>query len=310
VPLSRGRRLRVLLGFVTTVVLLAGCSDGNSPARSGGTVRVASFDFDESRTVAEVYAAALRRSGFPVQLIDGIGSREIVEPALEHALVDVVPEYLGSAVAFLSAADGATVPATGTAPTDATALVSLRSALAGRGLVALHPAPAQDRNGVAVTAATARARGLRRISDLQPLAARFVFGGPPECPQRPYCLPGLRSRYRLGFASFAPMPTRAVTAEALLTGEIQVGMLETSSAELAGGRLVLLRDDAGLQPAENVVPVLRRRVLTDYGPRLAATLDAVSARLSTATLIALNRAVEVDGVPAARVAAAWVTRLP
>jgi len=99
VPLSRGRRLRVLLGLVTTVLLLAGCSDGNSPARSGGTVRVASFDFDESRTVAEVYAAALRRSGFPVQLIDGIGSREIVEPALEHALVDVVPEYLGSAVA-------------------------------------------------------------------------------------------------------------------------------------------------------------------------------------------------------------------
>ena len=44
-------------------------------------------------------------------------------------------------------------------------------------------------------------------------------------------------------------------------------LLAGCSAEMAGGRLVLLRDDAGLQPAENVVPVLRRRVLTDYGSR-------------------------------------------
>jgi osmoprotectant transport system substrate-binding protein len=171
-------------------------------------------------------------------------------------------------------------------------------------------APAEDRNGFVVTGDLARRRGLRRISDLKPLAGRLTLGGPPECPDRPLCLKGLRDRYGLEFARFKAMPSRQVTAAALDTGEIDVGMIETTDASLTGQDLVQLRDDRGLQPAENVVPVVRRQVLDAYGPALGRLLDAVSAQLTTAGLMELNRQVTVEGQPPGQVAAAWLRSHP
>lgn len=303
--------LRSRLTLAALAVLItapAGCSSGspNPPDDTRPAVRVTSFDFSESRVLGEVYAAALQRRGVPVRRILELGPREVVQPALQQGLVDLVPEYLGSALTFFTATDGATPPAEAGSPPPAANAESLRRALARRGLIALTPANAQDRNGFAVTTATARARHLRRISDLNPVAATLVFGGPPECPQRPYCLLGLRSRYGLSFRSFLPMPTRAATAEALELGEIGVGMLETTDGHLGDGRLVLLADDARLQPAENIVPVLRRAVMNQYGAALGPALNAVSAKLTGPALIELNRQVEVDHQSAAQVAAAWV----
>ena len=59
--------------------------------------------------------------------------------------------------------------------------------------------------------------------------------------------------------------------------------------------LVVLADDRGLQPAENIVPLVRRDVVARYGPRLLAVLDTVSARLTTGSLRALGARVELRG---------------
>src|SRR3954468_20399648 len=77
----------------------------------GPAVTVASFDFAESRLLAEVYAQALERAGLPVRRAFDLGPRGLVLPALEQHLVDVVPEYVGSALQALS--PGAAVPSTG-----------------------------------------------------------------------------------------------------------------------------------------------------------------------------------------------------
>src|SRR5437867_3267886 len=62
---------------------------------------VASFDFPESELLAELYGQALRARGYPVELVARLGAREVVEPALEQGKVDLVPEYLGTALTFL-----------------------------------------------------------------------------------------------------------------------------------------------------------------------------------------------------------------
>ena len=67
----------------------------------------------------------------------------------------------------------------------------------------------------------------------------------------------------------------------------------------------LLEDDRGLEPAENVTPMVSDRLVRRYGERLTGPLDAVSARLSTAGLIGLNKAVSGGAAPDA-VAAAWL----
>jgi osmoprotectant transport system substrate-binding protein len=101
------------------------------------------------------------------------------------------------------------------------------------------------------------------------------------------------------------MPSRTVTAAALETGEIDVGMIDTTDPNLVKHDLVQLEDDRDLQPADNVVPVVRREVLDVYGPPLVRLLNGVSAQLTTIELARLNLQV-ADGRPAADAAAGWL----
>ena len=77
------------------------------------------------------------------------------------------------------------------------------------------------------------------------------------------------------------MPTRAATVEALLAGQIDVGLLETTDARLAVAPVMLLIDDRALQPRENVVPMVRQAVRRPLGREAAEALDETSARLTT-----------------------------
>jgi osmoprotectant transport system substrate-binding protein len=96
------------------------------------------------------------------------------------------------------------------------------------------------------------------------------------------------------------------TRAALTEGQVDVALLFTTDGHLATGDFVLLADDRALQPAENVVPVVRREVVERYGARLVDRLDQVSAALSTDELAALNRRVDIDGEEPADAAAGWL----
>ena len=189
--------------------------------------------------LGELYGQALRQHGFPVELVVQLGAREVVAPALEQGKVDMVPEYLGSALNFLNDRDRVATADPGLTH------ARLEQVFAPRGVSVLAFAPADDRNGFVVTGDLARRRGLEKLSDLAPLASQLTFGEPPECPQRPLCLEGLQDVYKLKFARFEAMPSREVTAGELKTGEIDVGMIETTDPNLVkrGTDLVQLQDD-------------------------------------------------------------------
>lgn len=298
-----GAAPRAVLLLLVLVLLAAGCDRDPPPPPPEDprrpVIQLASFDFPESEILGELYGQALRQHGFPVEQVVQLGSREVVGPALEQGKVDMAPEYLGSALNFLNDRDR--IATADPALTHA----RLEQAFAPRGVSVLAFAPAQDRNGFVVTGDLARRHGLEKLSDLAPLASQLSFGGPPECPQRPLCLKGLQDLYELRFARFEAMPSRAVTAGELDTGEIDVGMIETTDPNLIGTDLVQLEDDRRLQPAENVVPVLRREVLDAYGPPLVRLCNAVSAQLTTTELTRLNLQV-ADGQPAAEAASGWL----
>jgi osmoprotectant transport system substrate-binding protein len=262
-------------------------------------VVVGSFNFPESEVLAQVYAKALGAKDIPVRLELNLGPRELVEPALLRGLVHLVPEYQGSAVDFI-AGGGATDDPEATHD-------SLVHALAGTSAAALRSAPAQDANAFAVTRATADRYGLRNISDLQPVAGRLVLGGSPECPDRPLCLLGLQDVYELRFRDFVPLDAGGpLTVSALAGGDVDVALVFTSDPVVAARGFVLLHDDLGLEPAENVTPIVSRSMLAHHGDRLRSTLDAVSAALTTDQLIGMNRAV-ARGRSAALVAESWLT---
>ncbi len=137
-------------------------------------------------------------------------------------------------------------------------LRELSTRLAPVGVTALRPAPAVDHNGVAVVRSTAGRLGLRTIIDLSRVAGTMPLAAPPECASRPLCLPALRARYGVHLAGLRPVATRAEIAAVLLAGEIDASLLDTTSAYLTDSRLILLRDDRALQPADNVVGLSTR----------------------------------------------------
>lgn len=266
-------------------------------------ITVTSFDFPESETLAELYGQALRQHGYPVEVVARLGPREIVQPALEQGRVDLVLGYLGSTLNFLYEKRVATADPRATH-------ARLTQALTSRGISVLAFAKAEDRNGFVVTGDLARQRQLERISDLAPIAHQLTFGGPPECPDRPLCLKGLQDVYGLQFAQFEAMPSRTTTADALETGEIDLGMLETTNGNLADRDLVQLTDDRRLQPAENIAPMMRTETADAYGPTLVRLINNLTAQLHTRDLIQMNQRVELEGAKPAAVAADWLRNHP
>ena len=139
------------------------------------------------------------------------------------------------------------------------------------------------------------------------IASQLVLGGPPECPNRPFCLQGLEKTYGLQFKEFKPLDVAGpLTVEALKNGDIQVGMLLSSDPAYATNGFVLLEDDKSLQLADNLVPILQKAVV-DADPNAATLLNSVSAKLTQGELTGLNKAVTVDGKTSAEAATAWLT---
>jgi osmoprotectant transport system substrate-binding protein len=76
-------------------------------------------------------------------------------------------------------------------------------------------------------------------------------------------------------------------------GYIGVALLFTTDPAIPARHLVVLADDRGLQPAENITPLVGRGVIARYGPNLVTLLNRVSALLDTGTLRALDGRVEL-----------------
>lgn len=287
-----------LLAFAL-VATACGSGDDASGPKEGPPIVVSSFAFGESEILAEVYAQAMEAEGYEVERQLNVGSREILKPALESGEVDFLPEYVGSALEVGFGLEP-------TSDTDDTR-DALIAAFEPKGVAVLEPAPAQDKNGIVVTGATADALGLEKTSDLAGQEGDLTFGGPPECPNRPRCLLGLQDVYGLSFGEFKALDVGGpLTVEALDGGEIDVALLFTTDGVIAAKGFVLLEDDEGLQPAENVTPVIRQEILDAYGSDLEDLINDVSAKITTEELTEMNRQAGVDREDPDAVAATWL----
>ena len=99
----RGRLLSTLV--LVSIVVVGLPSGGAARPAAGGlrdaTVTIGSFDFAESELLAEIYAQALE-GDIDVRRAFRVGPREVVLPALARGLVELVPEYAGTALRFAS----------------------------------------------------------------------------------------------------------------------------------------------------------------------------------------------------------------
>jgi len=271
---------------------------------SGGakpTVRIGSTNFGEQVILAEAYAQILEANGYTIERKLNLGNREIVEPALETSQIDMYPEYMATMLSFL------TKDQTKASADAAATHRSLQEALKAKGIAALDFAPGANTNGFVVTKATAEKFKLAKMSDLAAVANQLVLGAPPECPQRPFCLLGLKSTYGLEFKEFKPLDAGGpLTITALEGSQIDVGLLFTTDAQIGARGYVLLEDDKRLQLADNIVPVVREDLLAKAPEDFRTLINSLAPKLTTATLTELNRKADIDRQDPKRVAGDWL----
>ena len=123
-------------------------------------------------------------------------------------------------------------------------------------------------------------------------ASPITLGAGPECPERPYCLPGLEEVYNVQVEKFVPLDSGGpLTVQGLKQGLINVGVVFSSSGPISAQNLAVLADDKELQVAENLTPVVYSPAVT---PTITESLNSVSEVLTTEELQKLNEAVDIE----------------
>jgi osmoprotectant transport system substrate-binding protein len=291
----------VALG-ASLLVLLSACSTGGG---SKPTVKIGSDGFYEAKLVAEIYAQALEANGYSVdRTAIGIGARKVSAPALESGQFDLKPEYIGTGLSYYDKTKISNDPAA-----EATALQAILSTKGG-GITVLAYSPAADYNAFAVRKETADTFHLAKMSDLTAMAGQLKFGVATDCPTNPVCGPALKSAYGIDVATATLLSAcDAPMVQALVGKTIDVGEFCSTQPDIKANGWVVLEDDKGTQPAENVAPLVRNDLLSKLGSNsdsFKKLLNDVSAALDTATLFDMGIQVSVDKKDIAVVAKAWL----
>ena len=270
---------------------------GGSTASGGGSgsITVGSADFSESQVLGEIYAGAIKAKGINVTTKPNIGSRDVYIKALQDGSIDIVPEYTGSLLTFLK----------GTAPSqDPDAVYTALKSTLPPTLVVLDKSTAEDKNSMVVTKDTAAKFSLKSIADLTAHQADITVAAPPEFQTRQQGLVGLKSEYGFAPANFLPLKGAAVV-NALTNGQAQAANIFSTDPSISSNGFVTLDDPKLLFGSDNVVPLVRKDKVNDT---ITAALNAVSAKIDTATLTDLVKQVDVDKKDASAVAKDFLTK--
>ncbi len=281
---------------VAVAVTLPAASAG---ASSKPSITIGSTNFEEQAIVSNIWADVLQKAGYQVTVKPALGTRAIVVPALEHAQIDLEPDYAASLLGFLH---GGNPQAAG--DNISTAIPADNKALSQYGVTVLPASKALDTNVFAVTQATARKYHLTTLSSLKPVASKLTLGGPPECPTFAGCEAGLTKVYGLHFAGFKSLDEAGpLSVAALKNGEVQVVELFSSDGTVVSNNFVALTDNKHLEGADYIVPVIRKSVDTSG---VAKVLNDIDAKLTTTAIAKLNLDVTSKQEQPAAVAQTWV----
>jgi osmoprotectant transport system substrate-binding protein len=266
---------------------LVGCAPSDAPAAD--PIVIGSQAYYSNEIIAEAYALVLEDAGFTVERQFSLGQRDVYVPALEAGEIDLFPEYTGNLLQFF-------VPsATETAADD---VYTALSTSLPEGLTALAMSPASDQDSYNVTEEFASANNLESIADLAAIDG-LILGGAPELAERPYGPTGLLEKYGV-VVSF--QATGDTTVESLVAGIVNLANVYSADPRIQQLGLVTLSDPLGLFLASNVVPIASDSVNADA----RALIDAVSASMSAADLVALNVRSVDEKLSASVIAREWL----
>ena len=247
---------------------------------------VGSANFPESELLMQMYAQTLEAAGAKVETKPNIGAREIYMKAFESGDIDLLPEYNGALLSYLSP-DG--VPEGTTSPEDVYA--ALQKVLP-KGSETLPQSAAEDKDTLTVTQETADKYSISTIADLEPVASKLTVGAGPEWRERYQGLVGLKDLYGVEFKEFKPLDAGGpLTVAALKDGSIDVGNVFSTDSAISTNKWVVLGDPKNLYTSQNIVPLIQSDKVT---PEVTDANNTLSEALTTENLTAALAKVQVD----------------
>jgi len=268
-----------LLGVVA-LIGSAGCARKAKPV----SVTVGSKNFTEQLIVAELMAQLIEsRTDLNVRRKLNLGGTMICHSALTRGEIDLYAEYTGTALTAILKQPVVSDPQQ--------VYATVRQAYAERFQCEwLAPFGFNNTYTLTVRGTFANREGVRRISDLEPLAADLEAGFTAEFAVREDGYPGLRKTYGFGFGRTRDMDP-GLMYQAVAREEVDVICAFATDGRIASYDLQTLEDDKAFFPPYYAAPVVRRDTLADH-PEIRAALAPLAGLLDDETMQRLN--LEVD----------------
>lgn len=299
------RRRRVLTSLLVALAigsLGAGC--GGSGQSHDAVLVVASGEAPEETILGQIYAQSLEDAGYTVKR--HIGSNSVLlSGELEDGLISGYPEHLIDVLQNLVGLTPIEAPAN---PTQA--YEKAKAGLRKSSLTAFPPAPFQYSYALGMLRKEADARRLKTLSDLvghKKESEKMTVEGPSGCHVNTNCVGGLEIHYGLQFKYFAiaEPPQRYKVLE---DGKTDTSMLFTTDPQLSAekSKFTILEDDKHRFSAGNVIWMTTPKVVEEAGSDYEKTIVEAQSGLTLPVMQELNAKVELEGRPAAKVAAEYL----
>jgi len=137
------------------------------------------------------------------------------------------------------------------------------------------------------------------------IASQLILGAPPEFQTRADGIAGLTKNYGVTFKSFKPLDEAGpVTIAALKNGQVDAADIFSTDPSIAANNFVVLADPKSNFAAQNILPLVNKAKATDG---VKSTLNAISAKLTTAGVTALLVQVITNKQDPDAVAKSWLT---
>jgi len=273
-------------------------------ALKGAKLKVGSKEFDEQLLVGQIAMVALQAAGAaPVDKTNIQGSNN-TRLALTGGAIDLYWEYTGTAwISYLKK----------TKPIDDSQkqFDAVVTADAANKVTWFDRAPADNTYALAQTKATLDKYGVKTLSDYASLAKKNPAAASmcveSEFQSRDDGFPGVEKAYGFNLPSKSEhlLDTAVVYTELNKGGTCNFGEVFTTDGRVASLKLNVIQDDKKFFPIYNPAISVRTEA-TKAHPQLEALFKPIADKLTTSTLLALNKEVSVDGKKPRAVAEEWM----
>lgn len=288
------KRIFIFTMILASLIIMTACGSSNEESQKS-TIRIGTKDFTENLIVGELYALALENAGYNVERVPNIAGT-IIHASIVNDEIDLYPEYTGTGLLSILKEPMLTDP-------EQVYQVVKEGYAEAFDITWLDYSAANDGQGLVIRTEVAEKYGIVTISDLQKYASEIRFASQGEFDQREDGIPALTKVYGAFNWKSSKIYDNGLKYEVLKNDEADVAPAYTTEGQLVNtDEFTLLVDDKQVWPPYNLTPIVRNNIL-DANPEIVEILNAISDKLDTQTITALNAKVDVDKLEYDEVAA-------